>query len=556
MSENIKIKPDKRNLLEYIEDFQLGKIQVPAFQRDFVWDNNKKLELFDSIQKGYPIGSILLWRPDFKSDEDFYKFESKEIGFYKIPERATNDYFYILDGYQRLSLLFGCLVNPEKTKLQRDDINWFKEFNIVYNLQGDGAFEMNKKKDFSHLEYYQIPIYKLIDAKEFFSFQKQLSLFDFDESVNNDLLEKYENISQIFQKYELPSINIFGGSITEAIDIFQRLNTAGVKMSSDWAISALSFNKDENFRLASEIDNLLEDLEIYNFKNQKREVILQCITNSFGGVYFDQFSKNDNKKIEVLARRSDFIEITRKTVKSIIIAVKFLYEDLLVLDSKLLPYNSQLIFITDFFNKIENPTDSQLRILKEWFWITTYSNYFTIYNLTKQRLAYNKFQDFIEGKSDSPIYYDSLGEKFDTLEFPDKVTMGSVRAKALASFMLNYSLRESNILDGLSINAENIEGYRTFKLFSDIENSNVSENTILVVEKFNSLDNIPRQTKNLSHWLNLEYKGQFQEYFINDEMRKEYKKGNIEKVLQIRKGLIIESEKFFVEGIGLVYNTQ
>ena len=148
MSENIKIRPDKHTLLDYIDQFQQGKIQVPAFQRDFIWGNNKKLELLDSIQKGYPIGSILLWRPDFNTDEDFYKFESKEIGFYKIPERATNDYFYILDGYQRLSLLFGCLVNPKKTKLQRDENNWFKEFNIVYNLRDD-VFEMNKKKDFS-----------------------------------------------------------------------------------------------------------------------------------------------------------------------------------------------------------------------------------------------------------------------------------------------------------------------------------------------------------------------------------------------------------------------
>lgn len=551
MSENIKIRADKSTLLEYIEQFQQGKIQVPAFQRDFVWDNNKKLELFDSIQRGYPIGSILLWRPDFNTDEDFYKFESKEIGFYKIPERATNDYFYILDGYQRLSLLFGCLVNPNKTKLRRDDLNWFKEFNIVYNLQDD-VFEMNKKKDFSNLEYFQIPIYKLIDAKEFFSFQKQLSIFDFDDLTNNNLLEKYENISQIFQKYELPSINIYGGSITEAIDIFQRLNSTGMKMSSDWAISALSFNKDRNFRLGSEIDNLLEDLTILNYKNLKREIILQCITNSFGGVYFDQFSKNDNKKLEVLAKRSDFIDVTRKTIGNIKKAVEFLYEELLVLDSKLLPYNSQLIFISDFFNKVENPTDTQLLILKQWFWITTYSNYFTIYNLSKQRLAYNKFQDFIEGKSDNPVYYDSLDEKFDTLEFPDKISMGSVRAKALALFMLNFSIRDSRILNAERISSKNIEGYRTLKIFTDLDNSNVSENTILILESTTS-KNLPRQVKNLADWLSLDNEEELDEYFISKEMIKYYKNTNVDTFLNVRKNSIIKEEQTFVESLGLTY---
>lgn len=553
MSENIKIKPDKYTLLEYIEQFQQGKIQVPAFQRDFVWDNNKKLELFDSIQRGYPIGSILLWRPDFNTDEDFYKFESKEIGFYKIPERATNDYFYILDGYQRLSLLFGCLVNPNKSKLQRDDLNWFKEFNIVYNLQDD-VFEMNKKKDFSNLDYFQIPIYKLIDAKEFFSFQKQLSIFDFDDSTNNNLLEKYENISQIFQKYELPSINIYGGSITEAIDIFQRLNSTGMKMSSDWAISALSFNKDRNFRLGSEIDNLLEDLSIFNFRNLKREIILQCITNSFGGVYFDQFSKNDNKKLEVLAKRSDFIDITRKTINNIKKAVEFLYEELLVLDSKLLPYNSQLIFISDFFNKVESPSDSQLLALKKWFWITTYSNYFTIYNLSKQRLAYNKFQNFIKDQNENPVYYDSFEENFDTLEFPDKISMGSVRAKALALFMLNFSIKNTEILKAKKINYETIEGYRTLKIFTDLDNSNVSENTILVLEN-SSPKKLPRQIKNLQDWLIEDYRPELNEYFISTEILEQFfMRINDNEILKSRKSQIIEAEKIFVESLGLTYS--
>lgn len=550
MSENISIKADKDKLLNYVKDFEEGKIQVPAFQRDFVWTNEKKLDLFDSIKKGYPIGSVLFWRPDFKTEEDYEKFGSERIGAYLTPKRIPTS-LYILDGYQRLSTLIGCLLNPNKARLkgiERDEKKWLKEFNIIYNLKV-GEFEINRNKK---LEIFQIPIYKLIDGKEFFQFQR--NLFQENENDSQEFMNRYEEISLIFQDYELPNINVYGGSVTEAVDIFQRLNSTGAPITSDWVVSARAFGKDKSFRLGTEIDNLLEtDLNIYNFQNLKREVILQCITNSFGGVYFDQISKNNNKKLELLVDKAEFIPVTKQTFISIQKAVQFLFEELLILESKLLPYNSQLIFITDFFNKIENPTDSQLKTLKEWFWITTYSNYFTIYNLSKQRLAYNKFQDFIEGKSESAIYYDSLDEKFDTLEFPDKITMGSVRAKALASFMLNYSLRESNILDGLSINAENIEGYRTFKLFSNIENSNVSENTILVIEKFNSLNNIPRQTKNLSHWLSSEFQGQFQEFFISDDMRKEYEKGNIGKVLEIRKELIIKREKEFVENLGLEY---
>ena len=82
---------------------------------------------------------------------------------------------------------------------------------------------------------------------------------------------------------------------------------------------------------------------------------------------------------------------------------------------------------------------------------------------------------------------------------------------------------------------------------------NVLESKTIVIEKFNSLNNIPRQTKNLSHWLSSEFQGQFQEFFISDNMRKEYEKGNIGKVLEIRKELIIKREKEFVENLGLEY---
>ncbi len=39
----------------------LGRLRVPEFQRNFRWTRKDVLNLFDSILKGYPIGSLLLW---------------------------------------------------------------------------------------------------------------------------------------------------------------------------------------------------------------------------------------------------------------------------------------------------------------------------------------------------------------------------------------------------------------------------------------------------------------------------------------------------------------
>lgn len=547
MSEQIKIKADKDKISEYIINFEKGLLQVPAFQRDFVWTNDKKLDLFDSIKKGYPIGSVLLWQPLFEN-EDFYEdFSGDKLGSYPIPKRSPNS-FFILDGFQRLSTLIGCLLHPQKAKQKgiiRDEKEWQKEFNIIYNLKEE-QFEINRNSK----EFYQIPIYKLVDGKEFFQFQK--NLFD-DDLINSIYIERYEEISLIFQNYELPNINVYGGSITEAIDIFQRLNSTGAPITTDWVINARAMGKDINFRLGDKIDNLLEnELTSYNFQNIKRLVILQCITNSFGGVYFDQISKNNNKKLEILVDKPEFIPVTEKTFLAIERAVKFLFEELIVLDAKYIPYNNQMIFVTDFFNKIELPTAKQIDELKKWFWITSYSNYFTIYNLSKQRIAYYKFQSFIINEDENPIFYDS-SDNFETLEFPDKIEMGSVRKKTLALFMTNYSINKEEILKGKSLLVENIENVKSHKLFKDY---NTSENTVFVVEKYNSTDNFPKSIKDLSFMLLKENAGNFSEYFINEDMRVEYEKGNIDVILEIRKELIVTAEKAFVESLGIEYYEQ
>ena len=55
--EQIRIK----RLQRYLED---GLFAVPHLQREFVWNGNKAAKLLDSIYRGMPIGSILVWRTD------------------------------------------------------------------------------------------------------------------------------------------------------------------------------------------------------------------------------------------------------------------------------------------------------------------------------------------------------------------------------------------------------------------------------------------------------------------------------------------------------------
>lgn len=61
-------------------DIHSGQIKIPNFQRNFFWGKQQTAKLIDSIIKGFPIGTFILW----KTKEEFRYF--KNIGNAKLPK--------------------------------------------------------------------------------------------------------------------------------------------------------------------------------------------------------------------------------------------------------------------------------------------------------------------------------------------------------------------------------------------------------------------------------------------------------------------------------------
>ena len=97
-------KPEIPRIEELVRDVKIGDIKLPKFQRPFVWKKPDILKLWDSIYRGYPIGSILLWLTKQ------HLASERKIGDLDINQRPdeypTN---YLLDGQQILSSLCGGL---------------------------------------------------------------------------------------------------------------------------------------------------------------------------------------------------------------------------------------------------------------------------------------------------------------------------------------------------------------------------------------------------------------------------------------------------------------
>lgn len=526
--EQIKIEPKVSRLIHFMDIIKKGQVKIPSFQRDFIWNNKQKIELFESIELEYPIGTILLWKPDKE-----FKIQD-ELGPFTIKKRGTNGFFYILDGFQRLSTLFGCLTNPDTNEFEVDEEK-VDEFSMYYDLEKE-EFNIPRSKP---TEITNLPVYTLFDTFGFLDFSDKLRHELNNKEKANELIGRGKKLSSILIDYQLPYVEIYGGSVEQAVNIFSRVNSKGSPISSDWMVSALTTNEADGFNLGDIIEELLNNLKSYNFDDLKREIVLQCIQTSFGKLYIDE-------KIEDLIKRVDFAENARKTIENIEKAVKFLFEELLVLERKLLPYNNQLVYLSYFFNQVKNPTIQQKETLKKWFWTTTYSNYFTIYSLSKIRTSFEYFKAFVEGKRDNPTYNDKPNIPFVVSEFPKKnINFGSVRSTALVLFLLNYS---NNFK---SIKSEEIDGFEFQYLFSE---GKIPENIVpLIKHSDNNKDIIKGKHRNLSHLFESEpslfHELHITNLFINNNMVKRTKK----EILNYRKSLILNEEIKFITNLNLKY---
>lgn len=82
-----------------IEDIRTGRIALPDIQRPFVWSSSKVRDLFDSMYRGYPVGTLMLW-------ETGAEVGTRRIG---VGDSDRAPQLLIVDGQQRLTSLYAVL---------------------------------------------------------------------------------------------------------------------------------------------------------------------------------------------------------------------------------------------------------------------------------------------------------------------------------------------------------------------------------------------------------------------------------------------------------------
>jgi hypothetical protein len=390
-------------------------------------------DLLDSVYNQYPIGSLLVW----ETDESIATLDS--LGPFAFPEISTAPVGYLLDGHQRLSTLAGALVPRDERKLVKQDqdpVRW----DLIWNME-QGRFQHGRPEaDPSTL----FPLTSLLDTLRFFNAVERVRAT---LSDRQDLADQYvsqvSQVSRAFQHYRVPVIRIRQTGLSEAVEIFARLNSKGQAMSADQMVSALTYQQQGSrtgFDLAGEISELSAQLGEQNFGNVDRTTILRAILASID----EDIYKTDWTRL-ASTKREGMLPILRegveRTAVSLDRAITFLKE-LGVTTGRLLPYTMQLALISAYFDSQPNPSATQLEFLGRWFWVSSFSGWFGGANPSRVNSLISEFRNSVA--SSVPDRLENFDMNAMSLPFPSTFDMRSARTRTLLLIMLRLQPRYSD----------------------------------------------------------------------------------------------------------------
>ena len=138
-------KYESRTIKALLDEIDSGKVILPSMQRDFVWSKEKIYALFDSLMRGYPIGTFMFWtlRKEEYDKFVFNKFVRDYVEQkYKKPHGQKSDavlseYEAVLDGQQRITSLYMGIRGKYSAHIRNkvwDDPNSFVDQFLCLNL--------------------------------------------------------------------------------------------------------------------------------------------------------------------------------------------------------------------------------------------------------------------------------------------------------------------------------------------------------------------------------------------------------------------------------------
>lgn len=470
---NQQPKPDSKHYSDLIMDIQKGIIKIPKFQREFVWSIDKTAQLLDSILKGYPIGTFILWQTGERMAD------IKNIGNLDIPDTPEGQKVqYALDGQQRITSLYAAYCGA---KIRREGEKKTTDYNHIY-------VDLNRDigDDDTQVITSERPEGDWVTLNDVLNFMEKMT--DLQEQYPQHL-KKIHAYAQTFQTYDFSVVLLRKESIDSAIEVFTRINTGGQTLTLFEIMSAKTYDEAQDFDMEdkwSEFSKRLADKKYDGIGNSTILNLLSLVLSP---------TKECKRKVTLTLEKQNIINAWDDAISALEESIDYFRTGYGIPASQLLPYDALLVpFGYFFYQKKDKPDAMQRRYLEEFFWKTCLS--FRYSSSTESSLAQDikridmilngerpKYDD-VKLQLDSPD--DLINMEFRAGNSYCKAIMCLLAAKEPKDFQDNSKA----ILDNSWLKQANSKNYHHFfpKAYlrnRGIDNSNSLMNITLVSDHLN-----------------------------------------------------------------------
>lgn len=327
-------------LEDILTEVARGRVRIPDFQRQFRWQWEDARRLLESIVRGYPIGSLLLWARPAEQ-------QSMRLGALHIDAPAVDEALWVVDGQQRLTSLANALNDAGVAD---------SRFSFAYQLP---------EKKFARVvegEAHSVPLPVIFDL------QRLLRWFA-SHPESADHFDEATRIAKAIRQYSIPAYIVKQRDEATLRDIFDRMNNYGKRLTRAEVFSALHSGHRGSGppRTLSEIVEHVDSER--GFGQLDEDTVLRAVLARRGADVTREIRVEfDSSRVSREFANETPDEAYVGGDEALLRAVAFLQDDAGVPHFGFLPYRYLLVVLTRFFAHFPDAAPRNRQLLRRWFW--------------------------------------------------------------------------------------------------------------------------------------------------------------------------------------------
>lgn len=411
------------SISDILNSISKADVQLPDFQRGWVWDDYRIKALIASISNSYPVGAVMFL--EYGGDNIRFKYRP----FTGVELTAKPDKL-VLDGQQRLTSVFCSMFSKKVVETiteKKADIKRFYYLDIkdCLNSQIDRVDailsipeDRKLKSDFGRkvdldlstrekeFEHHMFPLNIVYDLMACNMWQNEYQKY---HNYNPDILERYArftvDVLVPIQSYKVPVITLDKAIPKEAVcQVFENVNTGGVALTVFELVTAT---------FAAEDFELRKDWEKRKETVNKQSILSNVTATDFltSMTLLIGYNRHKNGGAAVSCKKKDVLNLTLKEYKNnadqltdgFLMAAKFLQEQR-IFSERDLPYSTQLIPMAAAFtllgSKVHDGTVKSK--IARWYWCGVFGEMYGGANETRYALDVTGLMSWIIENGQDP----------------------------------------------------------------------------------------------------------------------------------------------------------